>query len=488
MFGNTLRSATISFARLLLQETGTYNTMFNRPYVTNPGVDTVNNIVNRISEYGDGRVNGSILAGIATDWVKPSASVEGVIDIPNGWNERRIRFILEAHVQYQTGAYMIYYFQGYTNYPGVSMNGNVAPDMEFIINSVIGVSRSERMTPMGIQTVDVVTETSQIMADQGWSLASQHDARYTMRPQDIFVGMQHLYLNSDYNVSSPNDLFDARAVLRRDPIQSSRSNNMPTNYIAKVIDNFSTANTMSFGGQSSKDVISTARQQVMEMPASENVVLRALSDRRGMGITNRFTFNDLSNVDNNLPNVTNFITLGGTQQAQIHHAGQTAFWEGSDLTTQAATILSQSVPALMMELMISRIVFRSTNQDFSAQMNTAIIDAKSLTNADMTRNFEIFKMRLETELLRDISMNGMIQFMLEMTVDVCGETWINISLDSKAPIQFVTPSFCDNLYSPVITTNRENFINLANDFDGLLNNVIDGVNRAGAIKSYNPGI
>lgn len=488
MFNNDIRSATLQVGRLLLQETGTYNTMYRRPYVSNPTRDTVNNVINRITDYGDGRITGSVLAGVTTDWIRPSAQTDGMIEIPNGWNERRIRFLLEVHVQFKTGAYMIYFLQGYTNYPGVTMAGNIAPDMEFVINSIIGVSRSECMTPMGIQTRDIITESTQIMADQNWSLMNQDQAKYVMRPQDIFVGLQGIYMPSDYSVQSQSDFFDARATLRADPIQSSRSNNLTSNYVAKIVDSYTTATDLQNYGQGHKDVISSARQQVMEQNPAENIVIRVLSDRRGMGLSNRFTFNDLLAMDANSANVTNFITLGTTQQAQIHQAGQTSFWEGADYTTQAATMLSQAVPALMMEMMISRINFRTTNQDFAGQVSTAIVDAKSLTSIDMTRNYELFKARLENELLRDISMNGMLQFALEMSVDMYGETWINISLDGKAPEQFVTPSFCDNLFSPVVTMNKQGFNQIANDFDQLLNQVTDSVNRAGSITNYMPGI
>jgi len=125
----------------------------------------------------------------------------------------------------------------------------------------------------------------------------------------------------------------------------------------------------------------------------------------------------------------------------------------------------------MMDLMINKIFFRSTNHDIGGIMNTVIIDAKSITNADLTQNFELFKRRLEKEILFDITYGNQDLYMLEMNIDLFGETTISLSVGNSPMTVFSTPSFCDSLMTPVITTNKDNFNALIHDFDVITNNI-----------------
>lgn len=477
MFGTmpNRQVARVSVARLNMQATGGYNTIYQRPYQTHVDGATADAITRRVDEFGSGRITGTLLAGVAGNIVTPSPTPQGEIYIPNGWAESRIRFILEVHCEYAIGSTVIYYFQGYTTYMGVSQNGHVAPDMEFIINSFVGVTRTNQLTPMGIQTRDVVCESSHVLSDPTWQSPLQGNSHYMLRPQDIFTGMQSAYLQGGFGMSNEASYLDGRSMLRREATRSTRANSLPTNYVARVIDGYCAGKELTQFGQNEKDVLGLSRQQVFETPLSENPFIRTISDMKQVGIVNRFTYGELERLDPNTRANTNLTILGATQLTRVHAAGQTAYWNGSDRDTVVATILSHAVPALMMELMINKITFRSTNHDITGMMNTVIIDAKSLTNADLTKHFEIFKMRLEREVMLDITFNNQEAYMLDMTVDLFGETWITLSLAGAPAVQYVTPSYCDNLFVPVVTGNRGQYDNVVHDFETLVNGVSDSI-------------
>lgn len=483
-FSRTIVSMRV--AHLLMQETGTYNPLYQRSYHTDLNNGTLGAIVDRVNEFGNGKISGALLAGVAGNMLSPSPTPGNEINIPNGWGERRIRFMMEVHCEFSVGAFMVYYLQGYTSYPGVSMSGAVADDMEFIINSIIGVSRIQQMTPVGVQTRDSICESSQILADNQWVSPYQTaGTKYLMRPQDVFTGMHSAYLQHGYGVLEDNGFTDARSMMRTEAVRSSRSNNVPTNFVAKVIDGYTTGNSLQQYGQSDQDIIAAARQHTTEDNLSENPVIRKLSEFRGMGISNRFTFNEFQHLDPGIRQVTDFVVLAAPYRAQLHSAGQTAFWQGSDMDTVAATVLSQAVPAIMMELLLSKVSFRSTNHDIGGQMNTVIVDAKSMTTADLTRHYEIFISRVQREVLYDLTFGNQEPFMLEMTIDMFGETMINLSFGANPMTCFVTPSFCDNLYVPVIAGTKEEYGVLVHDFDQLVNTVVDSVNNAPSQLDYN---
>jgi hypothetical protein len=132
-----------------------------------------------------------------------------------------------------------------------------------------------------------------------------------------------------------------------------------------------------------------------------------------------------------------------------------------------ATTLSNAVPALMMELAITKLAFQSTNRNIGGAITTFIGNVDSFSNMDMSPAIDLFIQKLEATVLQDISMNGDIDFAIQMKIDLVGETWINLSFAGQPPMDFVTPSFCDALMVPVLTNSREHSIHVAQDFEQL---------------------
>lgn len=460
----------ISVAKLILQATGTYNPVYSRPYQTHVDGDTLNSIIRRVDEAKGTAITGSLFAGVASNILTPSATPQGEIPIHMGWAERRIRFFMEVHVTVNTGAQFIYYFQGYTSHLGVTDSGAIDPRMEFYINSYIRVTRAQQYGPYGTTVRDVVTESAHIINGQVVQQATGQ--AFGMRPQDIFVGIQSGYLEQAYANHMNSDSFqDYRFMIGNDPLGSRRSNNLPADFIAKVVDTYQSSKQLADFGQGNENIYGKAQNMAVDVSPYENVFIRALSNIKGTHCSTSFTFSDLERLDPNTPRVTNYISLGQTQRAQLHSAGQTEFWNGSNRETLAATTLSNAIPAVMMELMISKLVFRSTNHDTTGQPNTIIIDALSLTNTDITMNLELFKRRLQSEIMFDLTYGNSELYMLEMRVDMFGETSISIAFGGGPMITYTTPSFCDSLLTPVVTMNKENFFGVVNDFETLFNSM-----------------
>ena len=473
----------ISVAKLLLMESGTYSPQYSRPYQTHIDGVTMESLVRRMDQSGGKPITGSLLAGVASSILKPTAAAGGEIPIHMGWTERRIRFFMEVHVTLGSGTEMIYYFQGYTSHLGVGNNGAVDPRMEFIMNSYVRVTRGYQHTPYGVQVRDVVTESAHIV-NGNIVQQVQGGAVYGMRPQDIFTGIQSAYLSNAYNHYHATDVLnDTRIRFNGESVRSNRANNLPSNFIAKVVDSYQTGVQLSEFGQSEQDIMSRCHDLTHEASAYENVFIRALSNVRGVQCSTTFHYEDLRRIDPNIDNVTNYITLGSTSAVQLHQAGQTAYWNGADNETLAATVLSNAIPAVMMELMISKIHFRSTNHDQTGTMNTVIINANSLTSADMSANYELFKRRIEREILLDITYGGQELYMLEMRADLFGDTTISISIGNGPMTTYTTPSFCDSLLTPVMTMSRDNFFSVVNDFEQMMNNINSSKPKSNLVNS-----
>jgi hypothetical protein len=63
--------------------------------------------------------------------------------------------------------------------------------------------------------------------------------------------------------------------------------------------------------------------------------------------------------------------------------------------------------------------------------------------------------------------------MVSVTADLFGDTVIHLSIGNGANVTFTTPSFCDSLMVPVISSNKESYNGLIHDFDNLMNHLND---------------
>ncbi len=484
---NGFRSNRMSGGRvvsLVLQEAGTYNTMYSRPLQTSLDGRSLNVIVDRVAQHSSNKPAASIFAGIAVNFLSPSVAPELPVPIYNGWNESRLKFVLEVEVANSIGGVISYFVQGFTNYCGISNNNHIDPNMIFMVNSISTITREEIRTPVGIQIREFMADCSHIIADSAIMANDLNNStpQYLMRPSDLYSVMQKNFLTQGFTGSHSNYAHDFRAMTGAIPQRSSRDILMPSNYISKMISGYSTAIEETPMGVNNTGILDSAIGCTRELPLSENGFIAAFTDGGGVSaIANKFTYSNLLNFDPNTVNVTNYLRLGPTAKMQLPNAGSTAYWNATDRETHAATILSQSVVSLMLELLISKIVFRSTNHEQMGRMNTVVISASSLSRNPIENNVEIFKHRLENELLFDLTFGNQDSYILEMTCDAYGTTTVSLGFGSNPPTLYTTPSFCDSTFTSVISHNVQNLERVSMDFQMLNDHISD------ATRNVTPG-
>jgi hypothetical protein len=469
----------IHVKRLFLMETGRYDTQFRRPYQTKLQGSTLNALTESLA--GTKRFTASQLAGVANQIVAPSAFPENPIAIANNWGEKRLRFMMEVECKQLAGGSIIVTVLGYTNYPGVIVHSAALdPQMEFYINSIISIRRTVETTPFGAQTYSNVIDNSHILVDPGYSGVYGAQPSHKMRPEDVYATMSMSHL------SGLSDAMDLRTVLDQTPIASKRGNSVAAEYAANLLDGYTRANIdAAFGVNKEEDILDNARGYAQETMLNMNPFFKAISTFRDGFVSNFFTWRDLCSMDPNAEHVTVVSMLGQTSQqgpgpvtGYDVASGVASPWGGSELITQVATILSQSVPALMADFGLTVVAFASTNRRVFAdamqaagpyaaanRISTRIGDLQSFSDFDMTPYMDHFVAKLERLVLTDVSFNNEMDFFIEMQADLLGETWIKISLDGGAQLTFVTPSFADALLVPVVTSNAKLSQQLSQTFE-----------------------
>ena len=468
----------IVVTKLILQETGTYNPMFYRPYTSSIiDTDSVNKITERIATTNfDDSISPMLFSGMGMSTICPSADHDQKIYIPGDWNEKRFIFLLELECLYTNGSVLVHVIQGYTDRVAVSYNNSIDPDMVMFINNVSEMVKFNIRNNLDVNQRVYVNGASQVISDPEWG-NNTNDRKYIMRPQDIIQGIQSNHLGN-INREFPESiggLLEYNPMLDNNPYKSSRVNTIPTNYLSSIIGGHIKATVQSpefmenAGGKYGK-----TRQYLSQKEglAFENVIIRLLCSS-DYGIRNYFQYKDLANKLD--PNVDNVVMVGllGRYNNQAHSAGSTAYWNGSDQQTVIATILSQAIPSLMMECLLYQVGFRATNYDYDGKINIIFYNIVSMTDGDSTRHITMFKNRLETEILHDITYGNIERFSLDVDSKITGDTSIKISYAGEPFTDFTAPTFCDNLYSPVIASNGTEFVNITSDLERIISNTSD---------------
>ncbi len=457
----------MTVVKLIIQQTGTYSDQAIRPYVTYMDNGSLTNLTNRIDSLGPvSKITGNLFSGMTGNLITPSANPLGVVPIENGWGETRGRFILEVACEFTVGGPMKYFIQGYTDQPGFTRTGFIDPRMNFFINSITTVSTIQTQTPMGIFEESRIVGTSHVLGNHNYAAYNLNNTpQFLLRASDIFTGMQVKNL-SIYN---PNDgITDTRSRIGASPMPSNRKNNIPSDYIASVVDGYMSGRNNADYGQSDLDIIAQSKIMVAEEPISSNPFVAAISSRYGVSAMDHFTMMDLKTIDPNSENNTIVNWLKPAEQSALPSTGSAEHWMGSNRPTVVASILGSAVPALMMEYLIHKVILQSTNNSIDGSMVTTLMDARSITNVDMTAHFNAFIRRLEQEVIYDFTWGNQERYNLYMESDLFGDTYMTLQLGNEPPTPFVVPSFSDGLITPVITTDYGSYSNLVEDFDTIL--------------------
>lgn len=458
----------IRITKFLIFETGTYNTQYRRPYETELQGYTLTALQDRLHN-ANGYV-ASAFGGIANDFIHPSATPEKAIPFFEGWQEKRFRFAMEVEYQYYTGGTLREMLLGYSSHAGITPNGTIDPRMEFHINSVVNVRDSVEHTPWGNQIYTHVADASHLLINPSWGGIYSAEPEHRLRPEDVYATMGRSQLKQLTN------MLDTRTMVSTTAVKSRRSNGSAAAYMARVLDDYRSATVDAAFGASDTQLLDRARGFAAEKSAAKDPFLQALANVRNMGVQNVFTLNDLKSIDPNIEYVTDVKFLGPTQRSVVHQAGMTSHWDATNRETVTATILSQTLPADMMEVGLTVFEFLATNQD-TGQIDVRVYNAQGFSNTDLTSPISLLKTKLINNVLADISHTNEIPFSIEMRVNLAADTWLTVSLSGGPYYDYVTPSFCDALLVPVLTSDTTRAETLASDFEQLseaLNDVTPG--------------
>jgi hypothetical protein len=457
--------------QLMFIETGEYHQQAARPY--NSYVDDTRNIENLREATQDGRnISANSVAGIASTLIRPSSEAGRDINITQGWGERRYRFFMEVEMMVNntpTRKIVI----GYTDHVGVTMAGTLDPNMKMFINNVI-VLRMIGPNNWQIFESNHIVVNDLIVHGNGYT-----SDNVVMRPEDVFNSLQATNMYTEKSM----EIYDFRANVATGARKSSRDNTNHNQYLAKSMKALHTAqNNADHQMGNVADIYQEATTKVRESSIVDDGLLREWDDETGYFDEGYITYGKLCEMSPSTFHTTQHFELkGAIKQATIHTAG-TQHFKGSDITSIMATILSNTVPPMAMECLLTRVCFSATNATLNGAVDARITTGRFMDSQrgipqgfiqeiPLDAYLELFLDRLINIVMPDVTNNWNYIVTIDMEIDILGETYISISTNGEPAVPYVIPSFADGLTAPIIGNNNSDLSSLASDINLMTQNV-----------------
>ena len=455
--------------KLIYLPMGTQHPMYNRPYVVNATQQAVETIADRMYETKSGKVTPSLINDVAGCILQPSA-VGYQTAINSTWvGTKRYVFLMKVVVIDAFGVQTNSYFQGYTEYDGITNTGNIDEHLVHYVNNVLETRSFEMQTPMGIVRREKLTKIYNVMTNG--SMGGSADV-YTQRPSDILENINVLNMagvmeKSDvmaYNLNNYMTPFSGSTVT------SSVDNNITTEYLSKILTTGMLANrSKDVFINSSPDSYSINDQnsiegRIPEPSINDNRFLKYLSRMGGfMNVRETFKFGQLMQIDNTIYNRFTVAKLTkdyvNPLTACTPEVGD--YWTGQDPVTVKAYSLIEASVALAVKYGFSNLYFTASNMATPTGMAEVFItnfnSFINLEEHDFNFLLEIFKDKFITEIFLNETNAGTLPLHMEMYVDLLGTSKINLSFAGYPSNWYTVPTTANSMFSPVLTIDRNSF-------------------------------
>lgn len=439
---------------------GNYVPMFNRPYTVNTSRQAIDTISERLRDTKAGKITPNIVNGVANEIIQPSGV--GYMSLCNtDWvSTKKFIFLLKVRSIDPTGIEINSYIQGYTEYDGITANGNIDTNMAHYINNVIETTIMIIQTPMGIIRKEKLYRIYNVFYNGGFNEI------FTQRPSDVLENIN--LLNMSQFINDPNittqyigsymNSVDGKAL------SSSVENNITTEYLSKIL-------TAGIHDVKNKDIFinsyeisnSLAPEAILPEPSiHDNRFLKYISRAAGFRVVREFfNFQQLMNLDLTIYNrfkVLN-ITKEYVNPIMTHTPTVGDYWHGQDPVTIKAYSLIENSVSLAIKYGFNKIYFSASNMTnptgvaeiFITNFNSFI----NLEESEFNFLLEIFKEKFITEIFLNETNGGIFPMHLEGYIDLMGSSKINLSFAGYPNNWYTIPTFANSLFAPVISIDKQ---------------------------------
>lgn len=447
----------VRIKRMMIRDTGLYHQQYLRPFQAE-----TNSTVLQFVQNHDPRtpLDANGVASIANQFITPSWQAGAPVEIENGFGEARFRFMME--VETTNGLYTTTELvMGYTNYKGSSnltgMQQHFDPNMEFYINSVTKIRVQNNQ--QGNQTMTMLANNHILTGNQiSYSAGAYQDRIRNLLPSKVLSNMS--LRQFDHGMVLTDTGIDVNT-----PLLSNRNNGSAAQYLGKIVNGYQQSLTTPDyeGGDGYRNLLNGTINRIGETSVAEMSFMTVLSGMYNC-MTNTFTLRDLQSLDPNVQNVIQPLL----SVSMIDYRAMSDQTTGADFGTRMALILNSAIPGIMMDYTLTSLEIVASNRTMNGQTFIQLGKPHSFCGVDLSFQLESVKTRIVKEVLDSATFNNQIDYDLRMTCNLTGDTIINLAIGgNNVHTPYVFPTYCDALYSPMLTRNLNDVNTMAENLGNI---------------------
>lgn len=458
--------------KFFITHTGTYNDQFLHPMSVQANESAVNNFIDKAA--GSSKISPLALATETTQLIAPSLTAQYAAKIPYGWSSQRLKYNLVLEVTCQLGSVTEIHVTGYTDIADISLQSHhINPDTTFVIDNITVASRytnygrTATETKLAAQVLYNPTADG-FMQPQGHMDRVYEGAQYSLTPDSVVTQMLVSdTLNGGDTMLGSGMISDNTCRLTQAPTFTSASNNLPTEYTAKLLNAYvgeRLRDPNMDGAESPDEFYSNVRTLVSDGKIGDNDFVRFLNRRSSLSLgfsnvlgvgCNTFRLADLQEYDPTfipIPGPGSVFQFVSSSMGGLHQAGMTASWNTTGPETQFAVILADGIPAIMMSCGVTYLRFSASNRvDLEGNIHITFQRCVTLSEVGEAAAKTTLHHRLENEILRMASFNNAMGFSVDFGCLLQGDTVLTISLEGGPKYDYNRPTFCGSLISPMVS-------------------------------------
>ena len=427
---------------------------------------------------------------IAGSIIMPKGQHEGLAMIPNGWGQPRLSFLMEIGVHNEfNGVENIMALSGYTDHDGVAAGtgGNQHLDhrMRLYFNNCVRMMAVNVATHNGTARRLQSRVAEQILRPSLVNAPGNTLNEFTLRPTDVVSagGSAAIMQASGVQVDNYNPGFTGQGVKL-----ANRADLLGSHYLARSVRSFAQAATEVDESYTHADIASIASGSLNNQLVENNIFLAMLS--------NQFDFNDpsfggsisygeLLQLDPNADRIAQVIIPNQVQrqQQQIAIANSNG-WGGADNETIAANIVAQAMPTIMARFMLGRVAFTITNDTLTGEPAIQWDNVQPFTDGlDVRPHIASIQEMIVNTILAPVSFNGSATASLTVDYSLYANSSMLIAINGGAAVPFNSPTFADQLFSPLYSHHYNTVLDMGSDIVSLSHELSNNQFSS----NYNPG-
>lgn len=484
--GNNQSSAvSIEIRKLYLGLTRPQSQQHRRSYdvlVDGRGMSAMQEGVERygVNAFDPTNISGVMASG--AEFIRPSGTVEGMVDIDNGWDSDRYRFTMVVDC-YRNGKFSkTEFISGFTDYSGVANAGmvsSVAIDhrMVFTINHITE-ARQRQMDVTG-RPVPLVSRSNSIVRNPNFvGIGNNNTNMYMTRPSDVLRAVDKVQLYQGMNQAAQfgdpaaQTYQDLDSMLTHVPMCSASTNLLIPTFASRTLKGLYENSLTDFDplNMDGAGAGSLASSRVIDTPFSQSGFVHVMNRRLANSVTTtaQFTYGDLLLLD---PTVDDRADVFG----RSYETGVLSIPDGrsvaslGDATTIAinTTSIVQTTLALMSLSGVATLAYNANNMH-TGQTEVTIQACDGIDNDGMLfQRLEVLKNRLVLECLSIVSQNDEIVYELDVFADAFNDVFVQITWDGERG-DYVVPAFASSSLAPVVTNDLNRLVGMAEAIDQVI--------------------